>query len=107
MFKKSKGNAFIIKVNFEKAFDSINWKILRYIMVGMSFGDKWCKWIDPCLSASISILVNGSSKPEFYIDKGVRQGNPLLPFLFLIVSESQRFSKRAGAYKHGIRCAIS
>ncbi|GJR66188.1 putative RNA-directed DNA polymerase [Tanacetum coccineum] len=77
------------KVDFEKAFDCINWNFLLDIMKQMGFRSKWCSWIYACLSsASISVLVNGSPTTEFKIERGVRQGDPLSPFLFLIVSEA-------------------
>lgn len=86
--KKSKQKAFIFKVEFEKVFDSLNWGYLDSIMSQMAFGHKWCLWIKGCLSsAKASVLFNGSPTVEFSMEKGVRQGDPLSPFLFIITVE--------------------
>lgn len=54
----------------------------------MGFDEKWIKWIEGCLiSRLISILVNGSPTKEFMLERWLRQGDPLTPFLFLIVVE--------------------
>ncbi|GJY76549.1 ribonuclease H-like domain-containing protein [Tanacetum coccineum] len=68
--------------------DSIEWGFLMAIMKKMGFGNKWCKWVDSCLrSTSISILANGSPTREFSMERGVRQGDLLSPFLFILAAE--------------------
>ncbi|GKA02352.1 RNA-directed DNA polymerase, eukaryota [Tanacetum coccineum] len=83
----------IFKVDFEKAYDSIRWDFVDTISKKFGFGDKWCKWIHSCLQSSRgSILINGSPTPEFQFFKGLKQGDPLSPFLFILVMESLHLS---------------
>ncbi|XP_071712395.1 uncharacterized protein [Rutidosis leptorrhynchoides] len=66
----------------------------------MGFGSKWRDWILACLkSTSISILVNGSPTKEFNISWGVRQGDPLSPFLFILAAEGLNILAKAATEK--------
>jgi len=57
-------------------------------MVRVGMCPKWVAWMKACVcGGSMSILVNGSPTEEINIHKGLKQGDPLAPFLFLIVAE--------------------
>lgn len=86
--KKTRKPCLIFKVDFEKAYDSVNWKFLEYMMYRFGMDDKWKLWIKECIfKGDLSLLVNGSPSEEVRIQKGLKQGDPLAPFLFLLVVE--------------------
>ena len=85
---KSKIPRVICKLDIEKAYDYVNWEALLDLLKRMGFGVRWCRWIRTCISTvQFSVLVNGAPVDFFGSSRGLRQGDPLSPLLFLVMME--------------------
>lgn len=92
---------FLFKVDFQKAFGSINWNYLDSTRCQMNYGTRWRRWIMGCLSSSrASVIVNRSTTKEFLISKGVRQGDPPSSFLFIITMEGSSLAIKNACDKY-------
>ena len=78
----------LLKLDISRAFDSISWAFLFEVLRKMGFGSTWLKWLEIALSTSSTrIMVNGLPGREIKQARGLRQGDPISPQLFVLGME--------------------
>ena len=93
----------MIFIDFEKAFDSIKWCFLYKCLEAFNFAPEFIKWLKTFYKDISSFVVNnGVSSPTFKLGRGVRQGDPLSPHLFVVAIEILAISIRSNTNIKGI-----
>jgi len=83
--KKQKG--MMIKFDFSKAYDPLSWKYLKKVLETFGFRNRWIEWVYNMISTpNFSILINGFPTTTFNATRGIRKGDPLSPFLFIMAT---------------------
>jgi hypothetical protein len=77
-----------MKLDLKNAFDSIDWDFLKLVLFAVGFGEQFTNWILACVtSANTAVLINGEATSFFNLERGLRQGCPLSPYLFILIME--------------------
>ncbi|XP_020867739.1 uncharacterized protein LOC110224809 isoform X1 [Arabidopsis lyrata subsp. lyrata] len=77
-----------LKLDIAKAFDKVEWNFLTALLRHFGFAEQWCQWVMRCVSSvTYSVLVNGSPTKKIHPQRGLRKGDPISPYLYLLCTE--------------------
>jgi hypothetical protein len=103
--QNTKTPGMLLKLDLSKSFDKISWDYMQEMLLAFGFDKLWVTWIlNLTSSAFFSILINGAPSRPFSPSRGIRQGDPLSPFLFIIMAEGLSLSIHAAVANNLLTC---
>lgn len=102
--KQSKKSGMLLKIDLSKAFDSLIWKYIQKMLLAIGFSPSSVRWVMSLITSTfLSILVNGIPSTSFHRTRGIQQGDPLSPFLFVIMAEGLGRSIKEALHSQKLR----
>ena len=93
----------LIFIDFQKAFDNLEWNFLLRCLESFNFGSSLIRWVFLLFTKLQSCVINNGIISDFFtLGRGVRQGDPLSPYLFVIAAEILAISIRQNSLIKGI-----
>ena len=94
----------LLNLDLSKAFNKLSWQYIRKVLRAFGFREPWIRWIMSLISSTFfSILVNGYPSKNFMPTKGIRQGDILSPFLFVIMAQGLGHYLKAVAHPTSLK----
>ena len=107
--KIGKVGEMMLKLDMSKAYDKVEWGCLEKIMEKLGFDERWRRLVMRCVrSVTCFIKINGTPQDHIIPSRGIRQGDPLSPYLFLLCAEEISAlikALMASGNMKGVRCA--
>ena len=102
-YKNLNKKGIILTLDFEKAFDSLEWNYLYKVLKFFNFGDTFIKWVNLLYTQPMACIKNnGYMSEKVYISRGIRQGCPVSALLFLLAVETLGIKIRSSPYLRGL-----
>ncbi|XP_071123478.1 uncharacterized protein [Mytilus edulis] len=94
----------LLLLDFEKAFDTLEWSFIDLALSFLGFGPIFCRWAKILYSKSQSCIINNEHCSQFFnIGRGVRQGDPLSPYLFILSLELMSAALKNNPDRNGMK----